>query len=193
MLFISVKYIKRVDGLAGCYRGLTPKLLGQVAGTFGSEKVMRKFGYDPNELDDDKDESELTEEESYARFSKSLRKELIMHASCIVISHPFQVISIRMMAQFVGKETIYHSIWSSIKEILRQEGIFGFFSGLIPKLLCDLTCIALASTTCYIVNKYYITEPGNRTLFGGLIQFVYASFLYPLQVVSTCMVVSGSR
>lgn len=189
----AVKHIKRVDGFAGCYRGLTPKLLGSVAGTFGSEKVLKKLGCDLDDSFEEKDESELTDEESYERFTKSLRKELILHASCVVISHPFQVISIRMMAQFVGRETIYHSIWSSIKEIVRQDGIFGFFSGLIPKLLCDLTCIALASTTCYIVNKYYISEPGNRTLFGGFIQFVYASILYPLQVVSTCMIVSGSR
>lgn len=84
-------------------------------------------------------------------------------------------------------------MWTSIKEILSQNGIWGFFSGLIPKLLCDLTCVALTSTTCYIVNRYYIRDAGNRTYFAGFIQFVYSSFLYPLQVVSTCMVVSGSR
>lgn len=103
------------------------------------------------------------------------------------------MISIRMMAQFVGKETIYSSLWSSVREILRENGILGFFAGLIPKLLCDLTCIALASTTCYIVNKYYIRDPGSRTYFSGFTQFVYASLLYPLHVVSTCMIVSGSR
>lgn len=85
------------------------------------------------------------------------------------------------------------SIWSSIKEIFSEEGIFGFFSGLIPKLLCDLTCIALTSTTCYLVNRYYISDQGNRTYFAGFIQFVYASVLYPIQVVCSCMVVTGSR
>lgn len=156
---------------------------------------------------------------SYDRFLKSLKRDLVLHASGIIITHPFQVISIRMMAQFVGRETIYKyaltfwyfwcqsnvslnhvilwwifsSIWSSVKEIFSEEGLFGFFSGLIPKLLCDLTCIALTSTTCYLVNKYYISESGNRTYFAGFIQFVYASVLYPIQVVSTCMVVTGSR
>lgn len=85
------------------------------------------------------------------------------------------------------------SMWASIKEILSQDGIWGFFSGLIPKLLCDLTCVALASTTCYIVNRYYIRDTANRTYFAGLIQYVYSSCLYPLQVVSTCMIVSGTR
>lgn len=97
------------------------------------------------------------------------------------------------MTQFVFSLKNCSSIWSSIKEIFGQEGLFGFFSGLIPKLICDVTCIALTSTTCYLVNKYYISDQGNRTYFAGFIQFVYASFLYPIQVVSTCMVVTGSR
>ncbi|XP_055322263.1 mitochondrial carrier homolog 2 [Sitodiplosis mosellana] len=192
-IFQYVKHIKKVDGLAGCYRGLTPKLVGSVIGVIGSKRVAEKFGLDDNDDNESKDDSELTEEESYERFLKSLKRDLILHASGIIITHPFQVISIRMMAQFVGRETIYKSIWSSIKEIFGQEGLFGFFSGLIPKLICDLTCIALTSTTCYLVNKYYISDQGNRTYFAGFIQFVYASVLYPIQVVSTCMVVTGSR
>lgn len=188
-----MKHIKSVDGLTGCYRGLTPKLIGSVAGVVASKKFLAKFGYDEEDPDDEKEENELTDEESLKRFRRSLNRDLILHASGIIIAHPFQVISIRMMAQFVGKETIYSSIWASIKEIFGQDGICGFFAGLVPKLLCDLTCIALASTTCYIVNRYYISDPVNRTYFAGLAQFVYANLLYPLQVVSTCMVVTGSR
>lgn len=45
--------------------------------------------------------------DSYDRFLKGLKRDLILHASGIIITHPFQVISIRMMAQFVGRETIY--------------------------------------------------------------------------------------
>lgn len=44
---------------------------------------------------------------SYERFLKSLKRDVVLHASGILITHPFQVISIRMMAQFVGRETIY--------------------------------------------------------------------------------------
>lgn len=44
---------------------------------------------------------------SYERFLKELKRDLILHASGIIIAQPFQVISIRMMAQFVGRETIY--------------------------------------------------------------------------------------
>lgn len=102
-----MKHIKTVDGLSGCYRGLTPKLIGSVIGVIGSQKVMDRLGLEASAENDDKDECELTDEESQERFCIALKRDLVLHASGIIIAHPFQVISIRMMAQFVGKETLY--------------------------------------------------------------------------------------
>lgn len=57
-----MKHIKSVDGLSGCYRGLTPKLIGSVIGIIASDKVAKKFGF--NEADfEEKDDLELSEEE----------------------------------------------------------------------------------------------------------------------------------
>lgn len=64
-LFTTVKHIKRVDGLSGCYRGLTPKLVGSVVGVIGSKRVADKLGLDETDENDRKDESEITEEERY--------------------------------------------------------------------------------------------------------------------------------
>lgn len=59
----TVKHIKKVDGLSGCYRGLTPKLVGSVVGVIGSKRVAEKLGLDESDDNESKDESELTEEE----------------------------------------------------------------------------------------------------------------------------------
>lgn len=58
-----MKHIKSVDGLSGCYRGLTPKLIGSVVGVIASKRVAEKLGLDENDDNEGKDESELTEEE----------------------------------------------------------------------------------------------------------------------------------
>lgn len=135
-LSFAAKHIKSVDGLAGCYRGVTPKVLGLLLGSIGSGKVAEKLGLDENE--NGVDESKMTDAErlalarpllfnaaivkcrwsvsgnthilifvSYAVFLKALKRDMIISASTIVIAHPFQVVSIRMMAQFVGRETLY--------------------------------------------------------------------------------------
>lgn len=49
-----------MDGFYGCYRGLAPKLAGSVLSMVVSERVAEKLGLAHQQ---DKDESELTEEE----------------------------------------------------------------------------------------------------------------------------------
>lgn len=58
-----MKHIKRVDGFSGCYRGLTPKLVGSIVGVIGSKRVADKLGLDEIDENESKDESDITEEE----------------------------------------------------------------------------------------------------------------------------------
>lgn len=75
-----------------------------------------------------------------------------------------------MMAQFIGRETLYQSIFGSIKEIYKTEGVLGFFSGLVPKLLCDVVCLVLTSTTVFVLNKYLIKDKIGRQYNAGFVQ-----------------------
>lgn len=176
--------------------------------THFSEKIADKFGV---LRVDDEEKEDITDEEYTERFHQQLKRNIVVHAAGAIISSPFHVISVRMMAQFVGKETKYDSIFGSIVQIYKDEGILGFFSGLIPRLLFDVTCVVAASTATYLVGRHFIREREGRAYFGSLsavgseiiqesfksyqeifFQFVCTSIFYPLNVVSTCMVVSGS-
>lgn len=75
-----MKHIKKVDGLSGCYRGLSPKIIGSIVGAIGSRRVAEKFGLDEFDENESKDESDLTEEERY----KSL---LVFCISLVVVSY----------------------------------------------------------------------------------------------------------
>lgn len=87
-----------------------------------------------------------------------MKKDLVSRVTAIIVSHPFHVITIRMMAQFVGREAKYNGIFGSIVEIYRENGIKGFFSGLIPRILGDVISLILASTLAYAVNTYVFEE-----------------------------------
>nr|CAH7754771.1 unnamed protein product [Callosobruchus chinensis] len=63
-----------------------------------------------------------------------------------------------MMAQFVGRETKYNGIFSSVKEIYHQNGVLGFFSGLIPRLLGDILSLLLATSLTYAVSHYLVED-----------------------------------
>ncbi|XP_055378790.1 mitochondrial carrier homolog 2 [Condylostylus longicornis] len=189
-IFRYTSYIKRVDGFSGCYRGLTPKLVGTVVGSICSERIADKLGVTDDKLRQESEE--LSDEEQFDKFLQTLKRDVVVHASGIIVTHPFHVISLRMMATFIGRETTYRSLIGSIVEVYKNDGIFGFFNGIIPKLLCDLACLVLTSTTVYLFNKHFIQDQDGRQYFASFTQFVYASLLYPLNVVSTCTAVSGS-
>lgn len=45
----AVKFIKKEDGFIGCYRGLVPKLCGNIASAIACQKVLQRFYDNPNE------------------------------------------------------------------------------------------------------------------------------------------------
>jgi mitochondrial carrier len=154
-----------------------------------SEKVADYFKCPRVE---DEEDNNLTEEEFYKRFETKLRRDVVTHTAGAIISSPFHVISIRMMAQFVGKETKYNTVMGSIVQIYKDEGILGFFSGLIPRLIFDLSCVVIASTATYLIGRHFVKDKEARVYIGPLCSFVCSSVFYPMTVVSTCMIVNGS-
>lgn len=190
-IFQYAGHIRKIDGFYGCFRGLTPKIMGSICSMVFSEKIADRLGLQAAE--EKKDDELLTDEELYQHFKLNLKRDVVLTVSGIVISQPFHVISLRMMAQFIGRETLYKSLFGSIAEIYKTEGISGFFSGLIPKILCDVACLVLTSSTVFLLNKYVIKDKVGRQYSAGFTQFAFASVLYPLNVVSTCMSVTGSR
>ncbi|EAT32738.1 AAEL015041-PA [Aedes aegypti] len=202
-VFQYAAYIKHVDGFSLCFRGLSAKIIGNLLSAHFSEKIADEMNLEVVKDSDskrkgkeDRGASVDTEEEDRLldeQFKKQLKRNLVVHAAGVAISQPFHVISIRMMAQFVGREKIYTGLWASIREIWSQEGIFGFFSGFVPRLLCDLGCMVVASSATYLASKYLIREREGRIYFSSISQFVFSSMFYPYHVVSTCMIVNGSR
>jgi len=60
------------------------------------------------------------------------------------------------MAQYVGGETIYSSwnVFQNAAVIYRGEGVAGFFSGLIPRLIFEATTIAVINSLAYSLRTF---------------------------------------
>lgn len=119
-------YVYSVEGLSGLYRGLGMKIISQSVGHFVSTKAARMI----QEHEEKNDTVKKDDTKKGLRLLKKLTTNKI-HSRCwgIVLSHPFHVMGVRCMAQFVGGETRYSS-WNIFKntfEIYRSEGVRGFF------------------------------------------------------------------
>lgn len=189
-VFQYIKYIKTSDGFFGCYRGLSARALGLIASSQLTSKVIHACGIDLPEINDPP--NIITDDEPKAEdYFKLGRRDMIMHTASVIVSYPFHVVSVRMMASFIGKEEDYSSLLSAIVSVYRDDGILGFFHGIVPKLLGDLTCVAVTGVLAYYVNKYLVKTKDLRYYTVPLLTFVTSTVTYPLVVVSTCMAVAG--
>lgn len=50
----------------------------------------------------------------------------------------------------------------SIIEIYRENGISGYFAGLVPRLLGNIASLVIASSATYAINKYIIQDREMR-------------------------------
>lgn len=198
-IFQYIKYIKQEDGFIGCYRGLVPKLCGNIASAIASQKVLERFDGRGN---DEQNENAVTNEGDRAvyddvnsdqdKFILSTKRDIVQRFTAIIVSHPFHVVTVRMMAQFVGRETKYSGLLNSVSEIYKENGVLGFFSGLVPKLLGDILSVLIANSLAYLLSTYVFEEEDLKMYATATMSFLATTVTYPFQVVSNCMAVSNS-
>ncbi|KAL1117032.1 hypothetical protein AAG570_004360 [Ranatra chinensis] len=187
-VFKYVKHIKTVDGWSGCYRGLAPRLASQIVGVYSLRATVKYF-----KVNEDLDpmEDEMSDEEMRSHFVDTLTRDVVGRTVSIVASHPFQVIALRTMAQFVGGEEKYSGILASIAEIYREQGVSGFFSGLVPRWIGEIATLVIASTVSFALTAYVLQERELKSFTSLAIQYTTSALTYPFIVVTSCMAVNN--
>lgn len=165
-LFAYAKHIVKIDGKRGLFKGLTSRLCSGAIGTVVHSKVLQSYRNMKNsecsDLGKNADPSSL-----YHVFEETTR-EMIARSTATLVTHPFHVITLRCMIQFIGRETKYSGIFSSVVTIYREEGILGFLAGLIPRLLGDVISLWLCNLLAYFINTYILEPPSQVSQIGEL-------------------------
>ncbi|NXC78564.1 MTCH2 protein, partial [Anhinga anhinga] len=129
---------------------------------------------------------------------KETSREMVARSAATLITYPFHVITLRCMVQFIGRETKYSGTLSAFTTIYREEGILGFFAGLIPRLLGDILSLWLCNMLAYLINTYAL-ENGRGDPRGGPaahqpcspLQFFASMLTYGGVLVSNLMAVNN--
>ena len=114
------------------------------------------------------------------------------------VIHPFQVITIRSIAQSIGKETIYKGGYSSAAEIYHAQGLKGFYSGLVPALLGHL-CTGMIHSSLWLMFEIITANIAHRVgkvvlktfVAIPLLAYVPSSYSYPFFLMSNLMAVNN--
>ncbi|NWH48684.1 MTCH2 protein, partial [Fregata magnificens] len=170
-LFAYAKHIVKVDGRAGLFKGLTPRLCSSAIGTVVHGKVLQGAvpfgggGCSPLDASFQPGASKKEPVSSLEQVLKETSREMVARSAATLITHPFHVITLRCMVQFIGRETKYSGTLSAFTTIYREEGVLGFFAGLIPRLLGDILSLWLCNMLAYLINTYALENGG--TIWGG--------------------------
>jgi carrier protein len=191
-LFAYAKHIAKVDGKAGLFNGLAPRLCAGTIGTIVHSRVLQKCQEGDIKVTGD----QKPEEGSLLHVVNETTKEMIARSCATIVTHPFHVITLRCMVQFIGRETKYSGAFDSILTVYREEGVLGFFAGLIPRLLGDVLSLWICNLLAHLVNTYAIDDSMSHT--GEIkncsqaVTGFFASILtYPFVLVSNLMAVNN--
>lgn len=195
-VFQYMGHIRKVDGFTGLYRGLTPRLMELGLNVVIAQKMEDLWPYLTNQPEkneeEDEDEDSMSDQEKFKKCVDEASKEAAKRITCLILTQPLRVITVRTMAQFIGREEKYNGIFGSIQAVLHENGILGFWSGLIPRAIGELTLVGLSYSAVYVINNYILEEKGMKNYTGLFVNFITSSLCYPFHVVGNCMAVSRS-
>lgn len=190
-IFQYVGFMKARDGTNVIYSGVKVRIFEHIVGQCAYYLATDSLPSSDIEMKIDEGKENVTEEERRQWYLDEFVKAATGRTCAVIFSHPFHVCAVRCMAQFIGQETKYVGIFGSIRELYRENGVSGFFSGLVPRLLAEICQLAIWHSLTFALTTYVSREKEHRDIFSTLMGFVASTCTYPLLVVSNCMCVSG--
>lgn len=185
--FSYAQHIVKVDGRRGLFRGLSPRIVSNTISTVVRSKVKQQV-----EVFSKRDDLQT----SLRKVIRETSHEMIIQCLSRVATHPFHVMSVRCMAQFVGRELKYGGIFSCIVNIFKEEGLAGFYVGLVPHVVGEVLFLWCCNLLAHFINTYAVDENFSQASavrsYTKFVMGIAVSVLtYPFMLVADIMAVNN--
>ena len=208
-LFGYAQHIVRERGWLALYRGVVPSVIEGVVREVVLDQVrpwmlslvnrlpLEEIDTVGNDTPDNVDNLTTTR----ATLVRAAKGFVILSVSgCLteVVTRPFKVMALRAIAQHVGQESVYSSIQQAVTQIYHEEGIAGFYSGLVPAMLEHLVSSFTFEVTLVVIEEVTKIIPSSLMKVGLVLMKVpLAAYLanhysYPYRLVSNMMAINNS-
>nr|XP_057906668.1 mitochondrial carrier homolog 1-like isoform X2 [Doryrhamphus excisus]XP_057906670.1 mitochondrial carrier homolog 1-like isoform X2 [Doryrhamphus excisus] len=184
--FSYAQHIVKVDGKRGLFRGLSPRMVSIAISTVIRTKVKTA------ELVSKKEDMQT----SLRKVMKETSNEMVIQCLSRIATHPFHVLSVRCMAQFVGREVQYSGIFSGMVRIFKEEGVSGFYAGLMPHVLGEVLFLWCCNLLAHFINTYAVDDSFSqasavRSYTKFVMGFAVSILTYPFMLVADVMAVNN--
>ncbi|XP_077368042.1 mitochondrial carrier homolog 1-like isoform X2 [Festucalex cinctus] len=183
--FSYARHIVKVDGKRGLFRGLSPRIASIAISTVIRTKAKK------TEL-----VSKDDEQNPLRKVMKETSHEMFIQCLSRIATHPFHVMSVRCMAQFVGREVKYSGLLCSISSIFQEEGVAGFYVGLMPHVLGEVVFLWCCNLLAHFINTYAVDDSLSqasalRSYTKFVMGFAVSILTYPFMLVADVMAVNN--
>uniref|UniRef100_G3NHB8 Mitochondrial carrier 1 n=1 Tax=Gasterosteus aculeatus aculeatus TaxID=481459 RepID=G3NHB8_GASAC len=188
--FSYVRHIVKVDGSRGLFRGLSPRIMSSAISTVVRSGVKRVHRVDILSKKDDL-------QTSLSKVVKEVRTRVVTGCLAKHLFHsPLAVISVRCMAQFVGREVKYGGMFSCMVKIFKEEGLAGIYVGLVPHVAGEVLFLWCCNLLAHIINTYAVDESFSQASairsYTKFVMGIAVSVLtYPFMLVADLMAVNN--
>lgn len=196
-------------GWRALYRGLVPSITEEVvtlvAGDYFRKMAVSVVNKLPlTEVEGDGEETPdnienvSTTRATLVRATKGFLVLSLSKCAVEIVTRPFHVITARTIAQHVGQETKYTGFFTAVKQIFADEGIRGFYAGLVPGLLYHVFNSLLYEMIIVIVEEsakmipFVILKAGLVTIKVPLAAYITRSYTYPFLLISNMMTINNT-
>ncbi|CAJ0581267.1 unnamed protein product, partial [Mesorhabditis spiculigera] len=211
--FSYAKQLAEKKGVSVLWTGLDSALVSfVVGGTVGHVAKKHLDKYYPevggSAEFDGKEEKALSDHESFRRMLRACIRDSTVRTVAVIVARPMTVVCVRQIAQLIGGEAKYQTVFQGLRLIGIEEGPGGLFSGLIPHILGELAVVAGVHFATYFAERAIVrsglyekaneSEQGKKELddvrkaVHFIVPFAVNSVTYPYSLVSTVMAVAGS-
>ncbi|KAG7477634.1 hypothetical protein MATL_G00071750 [Megalops atlanticus] len=190
--FSYARHIIKVDGKSGLFRGLSPRVMSSAISTMVRSKVKQAVPMEDAEHVSNRDDLKT----SLRKVVRETSHEMVVQCLSRIATHPFHVISVRCMAQFVGREVKYRGLFSCVAKIFQEEGVAGFFVGLVPHVLGEVIFLWCCNLLAHFINTYAVDDnfsqaPAVRSYTKFVMGIAVSVLTYPFMLVADLMAVNN--
>ncbi|XP_060914514.1 mitochondrial carrier homolog 1-like isoform X1 [Labrus mixtus] len=185
--FSYAQHIVQVDGKRGLFRGLSPRIVSSTISTVVRCKVKQQV---------ERLSKKGGVQTSLGKVFQETSQEMIIQCLSRVATHPFHVMSVRCMAQFVGREVKYGGMFSCMVKIFKEEGVAGFYVGIVPHVLGEVLFLWCCNLLAHFINTYAVDESFSQASavrsYTKFVMGIAVSVLtYPFMLVADLMTVNN--
>ncbi|KAH8284461.1 hypothetical protein KR018_012613, partial [Drosophila ironensis] len=186
-----VQHIQQVDGYLGLYRGLPARLISSSVEYLMGDVFLNLIGLTPYQ-NNNTNSSSIRTRPGWTEFFYNLLRNSLRLCTAVALSHPFHVVMVRQIAQFIGREAVYDGVLSGLRFLITQEGWIGMYAGVVPRLVGEMTVLFVTSCLSHMCRRLIPMSRMQQQYNAVIIQMVASLLVYPLEVTSSCMACSGA-